>query len=144
MLARVPTMCCSSSDLQSHREAADLAYEKVVAAVQALKDDVHRSFSQGGVLSDSAVAGASGFARALAEIMSTDEDVGAYERAVTAILKVRFAVRYPLVDDVADAHDTEQDQDVNVHSGVPPLSTAANGWMQRVKDVVHHPASLHK
>ena len=144
VLACVPTMCCPL-DLQYHLEAPPLAYEKVAAAIQALKDDVQRTFSQGGVLGDRAVEDASSFGRALTAIMSTEDEIAAYERAVTAILKVRFAAQYPPVDVDSDGSESEQILVDDAHSRVVPVSAAsAGGRMQRVKDVVNHPLGVHK
>ncbi|AXF04315.1 hypothetical protein [Paraburkholderia hospita] len=140
VLAGTPTMC--SSDLQIHVEAPAQAYDKVGAAVQALKDDVQRAFSQRGVLTGADMEDASEFARALAALMPVDDNEKAYERALSAVLHVRFAVQYQPVHRNAD--DAGRRQDMDGHGESANLAPAPGGWMQRVKDVVHHPARLYK
>jgi hypothetical protein len=81
VLACNPTI--HASDLHTYDEAPAQAYEKVAAAILALKGDVRREFSQSSVSSDAAVEGASGFAKALAAIMPADGNAEAYERALT-------------------------------------------------------------
>ncbi|ACC73710.1 hypothetical protein PPMP20_24085 [Paraburkholderia phymatum] len=133
VLACVPAMCCVP-DSQNHLEAPDIAYEKVIATIQALKDDMRRTFSQCDAPGDGLVAGASGFARALTAIMPAEDNMTAYERAMKAILRIRFAMPCLHVDEHAD--DAEAHQDVRLTE--PPA-----GWMQRVEGVVHQPVGLH-
>ncbi|MEM5438775.1 hypothetical protein [Paraburkholderia diazotrophica] len=140
VLAHPPTTC--ASDLQRHVEAPAQAYEKVATAIQALKTDVRQTFMQSSMYSDTAVEAASGFAKALAEITPGNDGVDAYERALAALLHVRFTGPLQLVDRNAD--DAERHPGGDQHAGTVPLSTAPGGWIQRVEDAVHHPAKLHK
>jgi hypothetical protein len=140
VLAYPPTM--RASDLQHHVEAPAQAYEKVAAAIQALKTDVRQTFTQSNTYSETAVEAASGFAKALAAIASGDDSVEAYERALAAVLHVRFAGSCQLVDGKRDDAAHHPADDANV--GAALRSTAPGGWMQRVKDAVHHPVRLHK
>jgi len=140
VLAGTPTMC--RSDLQIHVEAPAQAYDTVAAAVQALKDDVQRAFSQCGALTGADMEDASEFARALAALMPVDDNEKAFERALSAVLHVRFAVQYQPVHRNAD--DAARRQNTGGHGEPANLSPPPGGWMQRVKDVVHYPGRLYK
>lgn len=133
VLACVPTMC--ASDLENHVGASDQTYEKVAAGVQALKEDVQREFSLGnGAFGNTPVEGASGFAQALAAIMPADDNAEAFERALAAVLHVRFTTQRNLFHGDADCAGSHQGGD---GPSVP------GGWMQRINDAVHHPIRLH-
>lgn len=140
VLAQLPTT--GSMAIYHHLEASDKVYEKVSAAILALKNDVLHAFSQHGSLSDRAIAGVSGLARALAAIAPADEYAQAYERAVTALLVVRFATQNAVV--VSDITGAENPAYVNANQDPLTSQSAQGAWMQRVKEVVRHPARLHK
>ncbi|MEM5388493.1 hypothetical protein VSR68_33725 [Paraburkholderia phymatum] len=140
VLAYPPTPC--ASELRHHVEAPAQAYEKVASAIQALKTDVRQTFMRSNTYSETAIEAASGFANALAAIVPGDDSVEAYERALAAVLHVRFTGSRRLIDGTMD--DAERHPADDGHVGAEPLSTAPGGWMQRVKDAVHHPAKLHK
>lgn len=140
VLAGTPTMY--PSDLQTHVEAPGQAYDKVAAAVQALKDDVQRAFSQRDALTGADMEDASEFARALAALMPVDDNEKAYERALSTVLHVRFAVQYQPVHRNVD--DAARHQGTGGQGEPASLSPPPGGWMQRVKDVVHYPGRLYK
>lgn len=104
VLACMPAMCASGVPYQV--DAPAQAYERVSAAVQTLKHDVQSTFSLSGGLTDASVEEASGLARALAAITPADNDVKAYERALTAVLHVRFAMEDQAVRDDVEHHQS--------------------------------------
>jgi hypothetical protein len=85
VLAGLPAIYASA--LHAHIDLPAQAYEKVAEAVQELKDDVQREFSQCSVTSSAAVQLASGFAKALAVIISVDDNAEACERSVSMSLR---------------------------------------------------------
>ena len=140
VFACVPSMCVV--DPGDHVEAPAQAYEKVEAAIQALKEDVQRVFSVGmGGLGQAAVEGASAFARAVAAIMPADDDSAAFERAFAALLHIRFAAQFHFLP--GDLDHRQGQLDLGGHLTPMQLPAAHVGWMQRVKDAVHQPGRLH-
>jgi hypothetical protein len=140
VLAGVPTIY--AYDLQVHVDAPAQAYEKVAEAIRALKGDVRRAFSQIRVSDDAALQGASGFAMALAAIMSVEGKAAAYERALAAVLHVRSAVDRHVAD--GDADNGERHRSFDGHKTHEQRPVAPDGWVQRVKDAIYHPNRLHK
>lgn len=134
VLACGPSMY--ASEVQTHVDAPALAYEKVTAAVRALKGNVQCEFSQSGVSADAAVESASGFAGALVAIMPTEGNAEAYERALAAVLHVRFALDLRIVH--GDAGDPGSHPTFDGHMAPDQRPSVPAGWRQRVKDAVHH------
>jgi hypothetical protein len=135
VLACAPAMC--ASDLSDHVGTPAQVCEKVATAVQTLKEDVQRVFSIGnGAFGSPAVESASGFATALAAIMPADASSAAFERALGAVLRVRFDAQVRLVP--AEVDHTQHQLGVDGSLTAPPLPSAPAVWMQRVKDAMHH------
>jgi hypothetical protein len=140
VFACVPSMC--AVDPGDHVEAPAQAYEKVEAAIQALKEDVQRVFSVGtSGLGQPAVKGASAFARALAAIMPAVSDSSAFERAFAALMHIRFAAQFHFLP--GDMDHRQGQLDLGGHLTPMHLPSETVSWMQRVKDVVHQPGRLH-
>ncbi|WNC94803.1 hypothetical protein RI103_33215 [Paraburkholderia sp. FT54] len=131
-----------ATDLHAYGERPAHAYERVAAAIQALKADVRREFSQSAMSSNAAVECASGFAKALAAIMHADGNADAYERALAAVMHVRFAESRHLVH--GDTDDARRHLTVDGRVAHMQTSFMPDDWKQRVKDAVNHPNSLHK
>ena len=139
VLAFMPT---HTVELQDHVGAPPLAYEKVVAAIQQLKADVQCVFSlESGAFSSAAIEGALGFARALVAIMPAADNSDTFERAVATVLHVRFSTDPDLL--ASDADHVLRIRGADGVLATVRLPAASTGWMQRVKDAVHHPGRLH-
>jgi hypothetical protein len=111
-LAYVPTV--SAVDLRDCVGAPVQAYEKVAAAIQALREDLLRAFSlESGALSDAAREGASRFARSLATLSPSDNSAVGFERAFAAVVYVRFNV--PLHAALGDAGQSQRQTAVVGH-----------------------------
>ncbi|MEX3789703.1 hypothetical protein [Paraburkholderia sp. BR14374] len=119
VLAFMPALC--TAEPPDHTEAPAHAYEKVVAALQQLKEDVQRVFSRGSsAFSRADIEGASGFAKALEAIMPAD-DANAFDRAFAAVLQVRFSSQPQLVPGDAEPVMRVQGIDVNAQGSQTPL-----------------------
>ncbi|MGF6656579.1 hypothetical protein OKW34_007169 [Paraburkholderia youngii] len=119
VLAFMPALC--TAEPPDHTEAPAHAYEKVIAALQQLKEDVQRVFSRGSsAFSRADIEGASGFAKALEAIMPAD-DANAFERAFAAVLQVRFSSQPHLVPGDAEPVMRVQGIDVNAQGSQTPL-----------------------
>jgi hypothetical protein len=125
------------SEIQDHDESPAQAYEKVAAAIKALKGDIRREFARSDVSYDTAVDNISGLAQALVTLVPADSDVEPYERVFAALLHVRFSVnRYMVLGRHSDAgHDRANDAD----TPNALFSPAQNGWMHRIKHTTRHP-----
>jgi hypothetical protein len=91
-LACVPTT--SAPRVQHYDEVPAHAYEKVRAAIRALKDDVQRYFSHSGDSRSAIGDDVSEFATALLTIMPAGGGTESFKRATAAVLRVRFAIDY--------------------------------------------------
>jgi hypothetical protein len=134
VLANIPTMCVP--DLQNHVEAPAQAYKKVAVAIEALKTDVQRDFSlYKGALDNEAVIGASKFAKSLAAIVPADDEAHALDRALAAVLHVRFAAqrqRMGVSGNAARQHLLGDEHPSTMPSIVPAA------WMQHINEGGHH------
>ncbi|MEI5996672.1 hypothetical protein H3V53_05475 [Paraburkholderia bengalensis] len=134
VLADIPTMC--APDLQNHVEAPARAYEKVAMAIEALKTDVQRDFSlHKGALDNQAVNGASKFAKSLAAIVPVDDEADAFDRALAAVLHVRFAAQRQRIE--VSGNVAQQQLSGDAHPSAMPTMAPA-GWMQHIDEAVHH------
>jgi hypothetical protein len=139
-LAGSPTVY--ASDHRTQTDAPGEAFGKVAKAIEMLKDEIQREFSQSSVSTITAVQNASGFARALVAITPSDGNSEAYGRALGAVLRVRFATYRHVAS--RDADNGEHHRIMNGHDLHEQRAFAPDGWTQRVKNAIGHTNGLHK